>query len=137
MRWLLKWCLCSVKADTPINDYANVADPADASIFDRVPDWIVKWWWLVLIAVAAMAVTVWLFMKYRKEGTLMPRKPEPSPYETAITALSALKEKKLWEQGMEKEYFTGTYRYTAHISLPQIRYKCDGDDFASDSCRSL
>ncbi len=88
MRWLLKWCLCSVKADTPINDYANVADPADASIFDRVPDWIVKWWWLVLIAVAAMAVTVWLFMwKYRKEGTLMPRKPEPSPYETAITAL--------------------------------------------------
>lgn len=39
-----------VKADTPINDYANVADPADASIFDRVPDWIVKWWWLVLIA---------------------------------------------------------------------------------------
>lgn len=95
-----------VKADTPINDYANVADPADASIFDRVPDWIVKWWWLVLIAVAAMAVAVWLFMKYRKEGTLMPRKPEPSPYETAITALSALKEKKLWEQGMEKEYFT-------------------------------
>ena len=95
-----------VKADTPINDYANVADPADASIFDHVPDWIVKWWWLILIGIAAIAVAVWLYVKYRKEGTLIPRKPEPSPYEVATTALRELKEKKLWEQGMEKEYFT-------------------------------
>lgn len=95
-----------VKADTPINDYANVADPADASIFDHVPDWIVKWWWLILIGIAAVVACILLFVKYRKEGSLIPRKPEPSPYDVAMTGLNALKEKKLWEQGMEKEYFT-------------------------------
>lgn len=37
---------------------------------------------------------------------LLPVKPALSPYERAINALIILKEKKLWEKGQEKEYFT-------------------------------
>ena len=47
-----------------------------------------------------------MLLRYRKNGYIIPPKPEPSPYETAMSALASLKEKKLWEQGMEKEYFT-------------------------------
>lgn len=96
----------NVTADTPIADYANVADPENPSIFDSLPDWMVKYWWILLIVLAAAVAGFWLWKRYRKEGTILPKKPEPTPYESAITALRGLKEKKLWENGMEKEYFT-------------------------------
>ena len=32
-----------VDANTPIYDYANVADPEDKSIFDAVPDWVLDY----------------------------------------------------------------------------------------------
>ena len=39
-------------------------------------------------------------------GTVLKKKPEPTPYEVAMSRLKELKAKNLWEQGMEKEYFT-------------------------------
>ena len=98
--------VAKVTADTPIADYANVADPENPSIFDSLPDWMVKYWWILLIVLAAAGVGFWLWRRYSKEGTILPKKPEPTPYESAIAALRELKEKKLWENGMEKEYFT-------------------------------
>ncbi len=95
-----------VDANTPIDDYANVADPENQSIFDALPDWIVDYWWLLIIILLAIAVFVYLWFKYRKDGSILGKKPEPTPYEVAIIGLRALKEKKLWEQGMEKEYYT-------------------------------
>lgn len=95
-----------VTADTPIDDYANVSAPENQSIFDAVPDWMIKYWWILLIVLLAVAAFVYGWLRYRKEGHLLPQKPEPTPYETAMAGLKALKEKKLWEQGMEKEYFT-------------------------------
>jgi len=44
--------------------------------------------------------------RYKKEGTIIRKKPEPTPYEVAMRDLRELKTKNLWEQGMEKEYFT-------------------------------
>lgn len=95
-----------VDANTPIDDYANVADPEDKSIFDAVPDWVLDYWWIILLVVVAVAAFLYAWMKYKKEGSILGKKPEPTPYEVAVSALRELKDKKLWEQGMEKEYFT-------------------------------
>lgn len=105
-RVALKVVPVMVDANTPIDDYANVADPENKSIFDAVPDWMLDYWWLLLIILMAIAAFVYAWIKYRKDGTLLAKKPEPTPYEVAIAALRELKAKKLWEQGMEKEYFT-------------------------------
>ena len=94
------------EADTPIYDYASTAGPENPSIFDHVPDWIVDYWWVVLIIVLAVLVFLYAMRRYRKEGSLLPQKPEPTPYEAAMSALRNLKDKKLWEQSMEKVYFT-------------------------------
>lgn len=95
-----------VTAEDPIAGFAPVAEPEGKKFTDAVPDWMIDWWWLILALLAAIGVFAWAMRRYRKEGTVLPRKPEPSPYETAIKALTELKAQSLWEQGMEKEYFT-------------------------------
>ena len=98
--------VANVKADTPIDDYANVADPENKSIFDTLPDWIVNYWWLWLILIALIAAAIILYRRFKTTGHILPPKPEPTPYEVAVRDLAELKGKKLWENGMEKEYFT-------------------------------
>ncbi len=93
-------------AEDPINDYAGTADPENPSIFDWVPDWVLDYWWLILIILLAIGVFLYAMRRYKKEGHLLPKKPEPTPYEKAIASLRHLKTQKLWEQGMEKEYYT-------------------------------
>lgn len=95
-----------VDANTPIDDYANVADPENQSIFDNVPDWLLDYWWIILIVLIAIAAFIYAWIKYKKDGKLIGKKYIPTPYEIAAAALKELKTKKLWEQGMEKEYFT-------------------------------
>ena len=102
----LKVVPVNVSANDPIDDYANVSDPENSSIFDSVPDWVVNYWWIILIVLLLIAAAIYAYRKYRKDGTLIGKKTQPTPYEVAITSLRQLKEKKLWEQGMEKEYFT-------------------------------
>lgn len=102
----LKVIPVNVSADDQINDYANVADPEDPSIFDVLPDWVIDYWWLILIVLLCIAVLIYALLKYKKQGYIIPKKPEPTPYEEAITSLRNLKERKLWEQGMDKDYYT-------------------------------
>lgn len=90
----------------PIDDYANVSDPENPSIFDYVPDWVINYWWIILLAIILIAVAAYLFYRYKKEGTIFKKLPLPTPYEVAFNGLQDLKGKKLWEQGMEKEYYT-------------------------------
>ncbi len=71
-----------------------------------MPDWILDYWWILLIILLAICAGIYLWSRYRKEGSILGKKPEPTPYEVASAALRELKSKKLWEQGMEKEYFT-------------------------------
>lgn len=96
----------NVSADDPIAGFAKVAEPEGAQFFDFVPDWLADFWWVILIVLLSVVAFIWGMRRYKKEGTVLPKKPEPTPYEVAITGLRKLKEKKLWEQGMEKEYFT-------------------------------
>lgn len=102
----LKVAPVSVSADDQISDYAGTADPEDPSVFDWIPDWVVGYWWLVLIGLVIIGAGVYAWHRYRTKGYLIPKKPEPTPYEEAMGRLNNLKGQKLWEQGMEKEYFT-------------------------------
>ncbi|MDE6753083.1 MAG: DUF4381 domain-containing protein [Muribaculaceae bacterium] len=95
-----------VTADDPIAGFARVAEPENPSVFDKVPDWLADFWWVILIVILLAAAGFWAYRRYKKEGTVLRKKPEPTPYETAIRKLKELKAKNLWEQGREKEYFT-------------------------------
>ncbi|MBD5356658.1 MAG: cell wall anchor protein [Bacteroides sp.] len=95
-----------VTADDPIAGFAKVAEPEGSQFFDFVPDWLADFWWVILIVLLAIAAFIWAMRRYKKEGTVLPKKPEPTPYEIAMSGLLKLKDKKLWENGMEKEYFT-------------------------------
>lgn len=95
-----------VTADDPIAGFAPVAEPEGKKFFDFVPDWLADFWWIIIIAVLAIAAFIWAMRRYKKEGTVLKKKPEPTPYETAMKNLRELKARNLWEQGMEKEYFT-------------------------------
>ena len=95
-----------VSAEDPIAGFAPVAEPEGKRFYDVVPDWLADFWWVIILALLAVAAVVWALRRYKKEGTVLKKKPEPTPYEEAIRNLRELKTRNLWEQGMEKEYFT-------------------------------
>lgn len=105
-RLSLKVIPVNVGADEPIADYAPTADPEGKSIFDIIPDFIVDYWLIWLLVLLLIAILIYAWTIYKKRGSLLPPKPLPTPYEVAIGALRRLKERKLWENGMEREYFT-------------------------------
>ncbi len=97
----------NVTAEDPIAGYASVAKPEGKSMLDNVPDWLYNYWWLIIILLLAIGLGIWILTRPKQKGFIAPRrKPAPTPYEVAMTRLKALKGRKLWEQGMEKEYFT-------------------------------
>lgn len=91
-----------------ISDYNDVADPSDKSFWDWMPDWLYYYWWLWLIIMAAVVAGIFVARKYKKTGKFisLPEKPQPKPWTLALDKLEKLKAKNLWENGMEKEYFT-------------------------------
>ena len=94
------------EATDPINDYANIADPEGSTFFDFLPDWVIDYWWIIVISLILLGIGLTLLILYKKNGYILPKKPEPTPYEKAILALNNLKEEKLWQQGEEKEFYT-------------------------------
>lgn len=94
-------------ADDPIAGLAPVAEPEGKKFYDAIPDWIFDFWWIFLIIALAIIISLWAMKKYRKgEMPLIKKVVELTPNQLAMERLAALKAKKLWEQGMEKEYFT-------------------------------
>lgn len=91
-----------------ISDYADISDPSNKSFWDWMPDWLYDLWWLWLLILAAIAAAIYFGRKYRRTGKFitLPEKPQPKSWDVALQRLDALKEKNLWENGMEKEYFT-------------------------------
>lgn len=91
-----------------ISDYQDITDPSDRSFWDWMPDWLYDLWWLWLLLIIAIAAAVYFGSKYRKTGKFisLPEKPQPKPWTVALQRLENLKGKNLWENGMEKEYFT-------------------------------
>lgn len=71
------------------------------------------YYWSIMGILIALFVIVWSLYfykrwKYRKDHPkeAAHMEPELPPFETAIQALDTLKEQKLWQQGLEKEYYT-------------------------------
>lgn len=87
-----------------ISDYLGVED-GDRSFWDFIPDVLIEYWWAFLGGLIILGLLVWGLIRHKKQ-------PETkshivlTPYELAIKHLHELKEKKLWEQGHEREYFT-------------------------------
>lgn len=103
---MLKVVPVAVGADDPIDDYAGTSDPEDSSFWDWVPDWVLDFWWLLILILLVIGLFIYGMRRYRKQGSLLPKKPEPTPYEEAMSRLRELKGQKLWEQNLEKEYYT-------------------------------
>ena len=96
-----------VTAEDPIADYAPIQEPDGKRFYDWVPDWIIDFWWVFIILVLAICAFYWGMRNFRgKPLPFISPKEQPKPWDVALGSLQRLKTRKLWEQGMEKEYFT-------------------------------
>lgn len=96
-----------VTADDPIAGFDNVQEPDGKRFYDWVPDWLLDFWWLWLIIFLAVCLFLWAMRSFPKKGLpFIAPKELPKPWTVALDALQRLKNRKLWEQGLEKEYFT-------------------------------
>ena len=97
----------AVTAEDQIAPFANVMEPDGKRFYDWVPDWILDFWWVFIILVLAICAFYYGMRNFNKKGLpFIAPKPAPKPWEVALGSLQRLKSRKLWEQGMEKEYFT-------------------------------
>ena len=94
-------------------DVSQMKDIDDIKPVEAVPfnllDWLPDYWWAWLLALLLIGAGVWAYHKYYKKGInpLKPGKKRLPPYEEAMINLQNLKAAQLWQQGQEKEYFTG------------------------------
>lgn len=67
------------------------------------------WIFGVLTTLFIICVIGYLIQRYRRhrsEVPVKPAEPELPPYEVAIRELDSIKDRKLWQQGLNKEYYT-------------------------------
>lgn len=67
------------------------------------------WIFGILTALFIICVIGYLVQRYRRhrsEVPVKPAEPELPPYEVAIRELDSIKDQKLWQQGLNKEYYT-------------------------------
>ena len=77
--------------------------------FDWVPDFIADYWWAWLLLLLLTAAGAYAYFRWYKRGInpLRPEKKRLPAYDEAMLNLQALKARQLWQNGQEKEYFTG------------------------------
>ena len=96
----------------PVN-VSQMSDINDIKAVEEVPfnllDWLPDYWWAWLLGLLLIGGGIWAYFKYFKKGInpLKPIKKRLPPYEEAMINLQNLKAAQLWQQGQEKEYFTG------------------------------
>ncbi len=94
-------------------DVSKMKDINDIKPVEAVPfnllDWLPDYWWAWLLGLLLIGASIWAYLKYFKKGVnpLKPVKKRLPPYEEAMQNLQNLKAAQLWQQGKEKEYFTG------------------------------
>lgn len=99
-----------VKVDSlsTIHDFKAVAEPP-FFFTDYLPEFLVDYWWLILIILLLSAFGIYAYFKWFKKGKVpFMSKPEIviPPFDEAIMKLTQLKSEKLWEAGQDKEYYT-------------------------------
>ena len=90
-----------------VHDFKPVEVPP-FKIYDWLPDFITDYWWIYVLILLLCALAIGGYILYKKRGKLpfIAKKPEIPPYEEAIMNLNSLKERKLWQNGQEKQYYT-------------------------------
>ena len=94
-------------------DVSQMKDIHDIKPVENVPfnllDWLPNYWWAWLLGLLLIGAGISAYRKYYKKGInpLKPNKKRLPPYEEAMINLQNLKAAQLWQQGQEKEYFTG------------------------------
>lgn len=98
----------NVTADDQISPFASEFEPDGQRWYDWVPDWIIDFWWIFIIIMLAICAGFYGMRNYNKKGGIpfIAPRPQPKPWDIALSSLQRLKNRKLWEQGMEKDYFT-------------------------------
>ena len=121
--WIIKPIPYVVNGDTafcnqltlkvlPVN-VSQMKDINDIKPVEDVPfnllDWLPDYWWAWLLGLLLIGAGIWAYRKYYKKGInpLKPSKKRLPPYEEAMINLQNLKAAQVWQQGQEKEYFTG------------------------------
>lgn len=99
----------SIKVDPngKIKDYKPLAK-APMKLFDFIPSFIADYWWAWLAGLLLIAFGIFAYFRWYKRGInpLKPVKKRLPPYEEAMLALSNLKDRNLWQNGQEKQYYT-------------------------------
>ncbi len=90
-----------------IKDFAPVLSPIRKWL-DYVPNWVVTLWWVWVLLLIAGAL-LFAYLKWWRKGKnpLRREKKRKPPYEEAVERLQLLKSKQLWQNGREKDYYTG------------------------------
>ena len=94
-------------------DVSQMKDVEDIKPVEEVPfrlfDWLPDYWWAWLLGLLLIGAAIWAYHKYYKKGVnpLKSSRKRLPPYEEAMINLRNLKAAQLWQQGQEKEYFTG------------------------------
>ena len=103
----LKVMPVSVDSLKTVHDFKPVEN-VPFKLFDWVPDVISDYWWVYLVILAVLAVGLFVYLKWLRKGELplMPKKKRLPPFEEAMQRLDGLKQKQLWQSGQEKAYFT-------------------------------
>ncbi|MGQ9846946.1 MAG: hypothetical protein ACUVQP_05505 [Bacteroidales bacterium] len=96
--------------------HAIPVDTTKKSIFDIKPpinepfSWKELWdyifWGLIIIVILAIGIYIYLRIRKNKPILPIPQKPQDPPYVIALRDLDKLKEKKLWQKQLYKQYYT-------------------------------
>lgn len=88
----------------PKGDIKDIKPPLNAPwLFGDFLPYLIA---LAILVLAALAYYYYRKKKKRREEALLPPKPAVPPGEAALMALRALEEKRLWQQGKIKEYYS-------------------------------
>ena len=95
-----------VTAEDKISPMTPVQEPQGKSIFDNLPDWLYYWWWVLPLLALLIFLFIWALRRYKKTGSILPPKAPTPPHILALDRLRRLKQRRLWEDGREKDYYS-------------------------------
>lgn len=69
---------------------------------------VLMWIGIGLLAAAIIALIIWLIIRHRKNKPIFGKvKPKDPPHITALRNLEKIRNQKLWQNGKEKQFYTG------------------------------
>lgn len=126
-RVALKVLPVNIDPKSNIEGFTDVAETENGPWTDKLPDFLINYWWLILAILLVIGLAIFMFLRYKKTGSVIRKKPQLPPYEAAMKAPEELKARNLWESGLVEEYFVDltdilrTYidkRF--HVSAPEM-----------------